>query len=175
METKVVDLLKELEMTVTTVESCTGGLISGRLVNVAGVSDVFKEGYVTYSNKAKRKLVKVKKSTLKEYGAVSEKTAKEMAKGGLHAADADVAVAVTGIAGPDGGSEEKPVGLVYIAVAMKKKVCVKRYLFSGDRMEVRNQTVESALSQLYECLKDVSEKRVQVCKEKEQDGKDYQD
>ena len=110
LEEAVASLLKEQGLTVTTVESCTGGLLAGRLVNVAGVSEVFKQGFVTYSNKAKRKLVGVKKATLREVGAVSERTAREMARGAVLATGADVAVSVTGIAGPDGGTEEKPVG-----------------------------------------------------------------
>ena len=116
---EVVKLLEEDELTVTTAESCTGGLVAARLVDVPGVSEVFKQGFITYSNKAKRKLLNVKKTTLKEVGAVSEKTAREMAKGAILASGADAAIATTGIAGPDGGTEEKPVGLVYIAVSVR--------------------------------------------------------
>ena len=148
LEESVVDLLKKHELTVSTVESCTGGLLSGRLVNVPGVSDVFKQGFITYSNKAKRKLVNVKKTTLKEVGAVSEKTAKEMARGGLFATGSDVAVAITGIAGPDGGTEEKPVGLVYIGVAVEESVWVQKYHFTGNRRKIRESAVAAALTQL---------------------------
>ena len=108
---EVVELLKMDELTVTTAESCTGGLVAARLVDVPGVSEVFKQGFITYSNKAKRKLLNVKKTTLKEFGAVSEKTAREMAKGAILASGADAAIATTGIAGPDGGTEEKPAYL----------------------------------------------------------------
>ena len=101
---EVVELLKVDELTVTTAESCTGGLVAARLVDVPGVSEVFKQGFITYSNKAKRKLLNVKKTTLKEFGAVSEKTAREMAKGAILASGADAAIATTGIAGPDGGT-----------------------------------------------------------------------
>ena len=104
LEDAVAALLREQELTVTTVESCTGGLLAGRLVNVPGVSEVFKQGFVTYSNKAKRKLVGVKKTTLKEFGAVSDRTAREMAKGEILMTGSAAAVAVTGIAGPDGGA-----------------------------------------------------------------------
>jgi len=104
LEMAVVRLLQKYELTVTTAESCTGGLIAGRIVNVPGASDVFREGFVTYSNKAKRKYLDVSKSTLKKYGAVSSETAREMAIGGVFATDCDACVAVTGIAGPDGGS-----------------------------------------------------------------------
>lgn len=144
----VVKLLKKRELTVTTAESCTGGLLAGTLVNVPGVSDVFREGFVTYSNKAKRKLLDVSKATLKKYGAVSAQTAKEMAKGGVFATDADVCVAITGLAGPDGGTPEKPVGLVYIACYMNDKVHVEEFHFKGDRQKVRAQSVVQALDLL---------------------------
>ena len=148
LEMAVVRLLQKYDLTVTTAESCTGGLLAARIVNVAGASEVFREGFITYSNKAKRKILDVSKSTLKKYGAVSEQTAKEMATGGVFATDADVCVAVTGIAGPDGGTEEKPVGLVYIATYMKDSVTVEHYQFKGDRAKVREQSVVKALDLL---------------------------
>lgn len=148
LEMAVVKLLQKHELTVTTAESCTGGLLAGRLVNVPGASEVFREGFITYSNKAKRKYLDVSKSTLKKYGAVSSETAREMAIGGAFAADCDVCVAVTGIAGPDGGTEEKPVGLVYIATYMKEKVTVKKFQFKGNREKVREQAVVRALDLL---------------------------
>lgn len=144
LEMAVIRLLKKYELTVTTAESCTGGLIAGRLVNVPGASEVFREGFITYSNKAKRKYLDVSKSTLKKYGAVSEQTAKEMATGVVFATDADACVAVTGIAGPD-AEGEKPVGLVYIACYMKDKVKVEEYHFKGNREKIREQTVVKAL------------------------------
>lgn len=148
LEMAVVKLLQKHELTVTTAESCTGGLLAGRIVNVPGASEVFREGFITYSNKAKRKYLDVNKSTLKKYGAVSEQTAREMAIGGVFAADCDACVAVTGIAGPDGGTEDKPVGLVYIATYMKEKVTVKKYQFKGDRAKVREMAVVRALDLL---------------------------
>lgn len=148
LEMAVVKLLEKYDLTVTTAESCTGGLLAARIVNVAGASEVFREGFITYSNKAKRKILDVSKSTLKKYGAVSEQTAKEMATGGVFATDADVCVAVTGIAGPDGGTEEKPVGLVYIATYMKDSVNVEHYQFKGNRAKVREQSVVKALDLL---------------------------
>lgn len=148
----VVKMLKEAGMTVTTVESCTGGLLSGTLVDVAGVSDVFNQAYVTYANEAKQSLVGVKEETLEAYGAVSEQTAREMAEGGAKAACADAALSVTGIAGPDGGTEEKPVGLVYIGCSIRGNTVVRRNVFSGSRREVREQSVVSALMLLKECL-----------------------
>ena len=145
LEMSVVRLLKKHELTVTTAESCTGGMVAGRLINVAGASDVFKEGFVTYSNKAKRRRLDVNKSTLKKHGSVSRETAREMAIGGVFAADSDVCIAVTGIAGPDGGTEEKPVGLVYMACCFKDKVTVEKYQFKGNRGKVREQAVVRAL------------------------------
>lgn len=144
----VVKLLKKHELTVTTAESCTGGLLAGTLVGVPGVSEVFREGFVTYSNKAKRKLLDVSKSTLKKYGAVSAQTAKEMAKGGVFATDSDICVAITGLAGPDGATPEKPIGLVYIACYMNDKVHVEEFRFKGDRQKIRERSVVQALDVL---------------------------
>ena len=148
LEDALVRLLNKHDLKVTTAESCTGGLIAGRLVNVAGVSEVFNQGLVTYSNKAKRKLLDVSKSTLKKYGAVSKQTAKEMAVGAAIFTNSDVAVAVTGIAGPDGGTEEKPVGLVYIGCYVNEKTVVKEFRFNGNRNKVREVTVVHALDLL---------------------------
>ena len=152
LESVVVELLRANSLTATCVESCTGGLLSARLVNVPGVSEIYKTGLVTYSNKAKRKLLGVKKSTLQKYGAVSEQTAEEMARGAATLTKADVAVAVTGIAGPDGGTKEKPVGTVYIACSVKGKTVVKKYHFSGNRSKVREATVSEALVLMRNCI-----------------------
>lgn len=151
LEMAVVRLLKKYELTVTTAESCTGGMLAARIVNVAGASEVFRQGFVTYSNKAKRRLLDVNKSTLKKYGAVSRETVKEMATGGVFASDADACVAVTGIAGPD-SEEDKPVGLVYIGCCMKDKVEVEKYLFKGNRQKVREQAVVKGLDLLRRCI-----------------------
>ena len=148
MEDAVVRLLKKHELTVTTAESCTGGMIASMIVNVPGASDVFNEGFITYSNKAKRKLLDVSKNTLKKYGAVSEQTVREMALGGVFAADSDACIAVSGIAGPDGGTEEKPVGLVYIGCCIKDDVTVKECHFEGNRFEIREQSAYAALDLL---------------------------
>ena len=152
LEMSVVNLLEKNELTISTAESCTGGLLAGRLINVPGVSDVYKEGFITYTNKAKRKTLGVNKSTLRKYGAVSEQTAKEMAVGAALAADTDISISVTGIAGPDGGTNEKPVGLVYVGVCIKDIVHVEEFRFSGDRANVREQTVISALGLLRKCI-----------------------
>ena len=148
MEEAVVRLLNKYELTVTTAESCTGGMIASKIVNVPGASDVFNEGFITYSNKAKRKHLDVSKNTLKKYGAVSEQTVKEMALGGVFAADSDACIAVSGIAGPDGGTDEKPVGLVYIGCCIKDNVTVKECHFQGTRYEVREQAANAALDLL---------------------------
>ncbi|HBY71257.1 MAG TPA: competence/damage-inducible protein A, partial [Lachnospiraceae bacterium] len=125
LEEVVVKLLHQKNLTLATAESCTGGLFTGRIVNVAGVSDVLKEGYITYSNESKMHLLGVKRETLEAFGAVSEQTAGEMAEGAAKAAGTDTAVAITGIAGPDGGTPLKPVGLVYVSCYVKGKVEVK--------------------------------------------------
>lgn len=152
IEEKVVALLKEKDYTIATAESCTGGLVAGRIVNVAGASGVFHEGYITYSNEAKCRLLGVPAPLLAQYGAVSEQTAKEMAIGVAHAANAEVGVATTGIAGPDGGTEEKPVGTVFIGCCVNNQAIVRECHFNGNREQVRNNAVESALQLVWECL-----------------------
>lgn len=152
LEKSVVDLLLANKLTISTVESCTGGLLAARLINVPGVSEVFKSGYITYSNKAKRRLLGIKKNTLLKHGAVSEAIAREMAKGAAMVSKADVTVSITGIAGPDGGSEDKPVGLVYIGCAVCGRITVKECHFSGDRAKIRENTVSSALSLMRDCI-----------------------
>jgi len=153
VEEEVVELLKENNLKVSFAESCTGGLVAARLVNVAGASEVFKSSVVTYSNKSKRKLLGVNKCTLKVFGAVSSQTAMEMAIGALRYMSADVSVSVTGIAGPGGGSEKKPVGLVYIACNVQGDVTVNEYHFSGERLDVRMASAEAAMLLLRDCLR----------------------
>lgn len=144
----VVELLKEAHMTVTTVESCTGGLLSSTLVDVPGVSEVLNQAYVTYANEAKEALVGVRKETLEAYGAVSEQTAREMAEGGAAAAGAQAALSVTGIAGPEGGTAQKPVGLVYIGCFLEGSTVVEKHIFQGSRRQVREQSAAAALTLL---------------------------
>lgn len=148
LEESIVTLLKEKGMTVTTAESCTGGKLAGRILNVPGASEVYQEGYITYSNTSKEKILGVSSETLKLYGAVSRQTAQEMALGAAQAAQADVALSVTGIAGPGGGTEEKPVGLVYIGCAVRGEVAVREYRFTGNREKNRDYAVVRALSLL---------------------------
>lgn len=152
LEKAVVDLLVANHLTITTVESCTGGMLAARLINVPGVSDIFKTGYITYSNKSKRRVLGIKKPLLEKHGAVSPEIAKDMAKRAVLFAKADVAVGITGIAGPDGGSEEKPVGLVYIACNVCGRIDVKECHFSGNRMKIRENSVSAALSMLRESI-----------------------
>lgn len=152
LEKAVVDLLLANKLTISTVESCTGGMLAARLINVPGVSEVFKLGYITYSNKAKRRLLGIKKNLLLKHGAVSKEVAQEMAKGAALVSKADVTVSVTGIAGPDGGTEEKPVGLVYIGCDVCGKITVKEFHFGGGRAKVRESTVSAALSLMRECI-----------------------
>ena len=154
IEKKITRILLHKKMTVTAAESCTGGLVAGTLVNADGISEVFKESYITYSNEAKHKLLGVKEETLKMYGAVSRQTALEMAEGAAKAANADAAIVTTGIAGPGGGTEEKPVGLVYIGCYLNGKTSVGECRFTGDRMENRMHTVETALKMLKSCLQE---------------------
>lgn len=145
MEHRIAELLIKHQLKITTAESCTGGLIAAALINVPGISGQFEEGYITYSNEAKEKLLGVSHETLEKYGAVSSQTAEEMARGAKMAADADISLISTGIAGPDGGTEDKPVGLVYLACSLGDKTEVERHIFSGDRQAVRNASVRAAL------------------------------
>ena len=152
LEASVMQLLNENRMTLATAESLTGGMVTSRLINVPGASEVIKMGFITYSNKSKRKYLGVKRSTLEKSGAVSEQCAKEMVKGCAAAAKADAAISLTGIAGPDGGTDEKPVGLTYIGVSVLGKIKVKKYLFSGEREKIRESATASALTLLRQCL-----------------------
>lgn len=155
LEERVAALLKQRGLTVTTTESCTGGLLAGRLLNAAGVSEVYKEGYITYSNEAKEKLLHVSHETLEAYGAVSEQTALEMVQGAARQAGAQAALATTGIAGPDGGTPEKPAGLVYIGCYVNGVTIVEEHLFAGERAQVRSLAVEAALLLLEQTLLNV--------------------
>jgi len=139
-------LLKSKEKKIATAESCTGGWIAQVITEVSGSSVWFDRGFVTYSNAAKMQMLGVKPETLDKFGAVSAQTATEMANGALAHSDADCAIAVTGIAGPDGGSAEKPVGTVFIAWAYKnREVKVVQKKLTGNRHQIRRQTVKIAL------------------------------
>ncbi|KQR67944.1 damage-inducible protein CinA [Rhizobium sp. Leaf384] len=144
--------------TIATAESCTGGLIAGALTEIPGSSRAVDRGFVTYSNRAKADMLGVTTATLEAFGAVSRETALEMVRGALARSDADIAVAVTGIAGPGGGSEEKPVGLVHIAAAWRGGAVLHRAMRYGDigRDQVRLATVRTALDMLDQCVDQAS-------------------
>ena len=152
LEEELVKLLTKRHASITTAESCTGGLVSGRIVNASGASEVFHQSFVTYSNEAKKKLLGVDEETLASVGAVSEETAAQMAEGAAKAAHAQVALSVTGVAGPDGGTPEKPVGLVYIGCHCFGVTTVEKHLFTGGRQKVREASVEAALILAKKCL-----------------------
>lgn len=143
--------LKARGATVTTAESCTGGWVAKVITDIAGSSAWFERGFVTYSNEAKAQMIGVREETLAQHGAVSEPVVVEMAIGALKAARADYAVSISGIAGPDGGSEEKPVGTVWFAfVTARGEGITRRECFSGDRDAVRRQATAYALQTLWQ-------------------------
>lgn len=146
--------LRERGMTLATAESCTGGLIVSLMTEIAGASDVVDRGFVTYSNTAKHEMLDVPKELITQFGAVSPEVAEAMALGALAQSDADIAVAVTGIAGPGGGSEEKPVGLVHLTVARRGIEPLHEKCLFGDigRSEIRSKTVDAALELLSNAL-----------------------
>lgn len=148
LENVVGEMLVSKNLTIATAESCTGGLLAGTLINYPGISASFMEGAITYSNEAKMKRLGVKEETLAKFGAVSEETAREMAEGIAKAANTDIGISVTGIAGPGGGTEEKPVGLVYVGLYIKGKVSVKKFNIPRDRQYVRRRTVMTTLDWL---------------------------
>lgn len=148
LESLIIKKLIDNNMTISLAESCTGGLVTSRLIDVPGASGALVEGIVCYSNEAKVKRLGVKKDTLERYGAVSEEAACEMLEG----LTTDVAVATTGIAGPGGGSEEKPVGTVYIGIKIKDDIYIKRYNFRGTRERIRTRTVMNTLFKLLKIL-----------------------
>lgn len=152
LEEAVVDMLRDQKLTLSLVESCTGGAVAARIVNVPGASDVFMQGYVTYSNRAKRKTLGVKKHTLKTHGAVSAQCAKEMAKGGCRFAETDISLSITGIAGPGGGTEEKPVGTVFMGCCCNGRTETREFHFIGNRSRIREQACAHALAFLRECI-----------------------
>ena len=151
-EYELVKKLTNKRYTITTAESCTGGLLSATLVNVGGASEVLNCAFVTYANKAKEDFAGVQHETLLQHGAVSEETAAEMCRGIAHLAQADMGLSTTGIAGPGGGTPDKPVGLVYIGCCLHDDITVERHVFQGERLQVRRQAVEAALDLAIRCL-----------------------
>ncbi|MBS3848419.1 CinA family protein [Devosia sp. J2-20] len=150
---QVIELLTAAKKSIVTAESCTGGLVAAALTDVPGASKAFFGGYITYANDAKARMIHVQARLIRDYGAVSNQVARAMADGARNTAHADFAVAVTGIAGPDGGSEKKPVGLVYVAVSSELATVVIEHRF-GDlgRAEIRQASVNAALDLVVEVL-----------------------
>jgi PncC family amidohydrolase len=155
IEEEIGRILTEKSMTIATAESCTGGLISHRITNVPGSSAYFLAGFVTYSNDAKERDLSVPRDVLVKHGAVSTEVARRMAEGVRKVAAADLGLAVTGIAGPTGGTADKPVGTVVICLTGPKKVIVRQCLFRGARLEIKTQTSEEALGLVVEYFREL--------------------
>lgn len=145
MESVIGQMLRDKRLTISVAESCTGGLIGNLLTNVPGSSFYFLGGVIAYSNQSKVDLLGVSSDTLEKYGAVSDQTVKEMAEGVRKRLNSDVGLAVTGIAGPDGGSREKPVGTVHIGLSASNEVFTRRYHFQGTREQVKQESSKMAL------------------------------
>jgi len=158
LEVEIARLIREYQaktgksLTLGTVESATGGRIADRITNVAGSSDYFKGSIVSYSNEVKIALIRVKKATIENYGAVSEQTALEMAQCGRKLLDVDICVSDTGIAGPSGGTPEKPVGLFYLGLAARDKSLIQKHVFPGNREKNKRDATEAALNMLKQYL-----------------------
>ena len=148
MKNRLSDILILKSLTISTAESCTGGLIGHLITSIPGSSKYFMGGIISYSNQAKCNLLGVSPDTLEQYGAVSEQTAKEMAMGVKEKFRSDIGISVTGIAGPDGGSIEKPVGTVYMGFVFDNEPLAIKYIFKGNRSEIKQQTAETALENI---------------------------
>lgn len=159
-EKRLLDLLARHQLKITTAESCTGGLVAGLLCDISGISSYFEEGYITYSENAKIKNLKVSSETLQTYGVVSCEIAEEMAKGAAFCANADCAVATTGVAGPTGGTKDTPVGCVCFAWFVNGNTYSERVIFEGTRMEIRMQAAVYAIKVLCEYIESNYEKRL---------------
>ncbi len=146
------DLLRRRGWTLATAESCTGGLVGNLITNIAGSSDYFMGGIITYSNDAKESLLGVRRETLTQHGAVSTETVEEMARGARQALHADMAVSVSGIAGPGGGTPEKPVGLVWFGISTPTGEKAYQRIFNGSRVEIKRMAAETALQLLVDAL-----------------------
>lgn len=152
LEERVIEMLKQRQYTFSSAESCTGGMLMSTLINVSGASSVINEGFITYANEAKMKYLFVNEETLRLHGAVSHETAQEMAQGVQKQTGADVGVGITGIAGPLGGTNEKPVGTVFVGCQVKDKTYVKHLKLHGDRLTIRTSAVSESLKFVVECL-----------------------
>ena len=140
------NICKEKQIFITTAESCTGGMIASSIVSIPGSSSIFNSSIVTYSNEAKAKFLKIPIELLNKNGAVSKVIAEEMAKNILKLMDAQMSIAVTGIAGPSGGTKDKPIGTVWICIGQKSNILSKKFLFIGNRLEIRQKTTIEALN-----------------------------
>ena len=145
---RVLQYLIENKITIATAESCTAGMIAARIGDMSGVSEIFSEGFITYSNEAKEKNLGVPHEIFENFGAVSEECARAMAEGVARVTNSRLGLSATGIAGPTGGTAEKPVGTVYIGVCLDGVTTVEKYIFQGDRKQVRTQTVEAIFSHI---------------------------
>lgn len=145
---ELLEALKGKRLKLTTAESCTGGMLSALITEISGSSAVFEGGFVTYSNQSKTNLLGVNSGLIETHGAVSAEVANEMVAGALKKTSADIAISITGIAGPTGGTKEKPVGLVYIAVGRKDGVTCTENIFTGTRQQIRVESISKALEML---------------------------
>ena len=153
MSRKLVKLLSKKKLKISFAESCTGGLLSSSITSISGSSKVFNMGLVTYSNNAKVKLLKVPKKTITKYGAVSYETCLSMVKNLNKISKSNISVSITGVAGPNGGTKEKPVGLVYIGLKKGSKIIIKKYLFkSKKRISIQKTTAKQALKMILNIL-----------------------
>ena len=148
IEDEVAKILVDNNLTIAVAESCTGGMVAADLINYPGISSVFMEGCVTYSNEAKMMTLNVKKETLNTVGAVSEQCAKEMSEGVAARHNTNIGLSTTGIEGPEGGSEDKTVGLVYMGITINNKTIVKKYIFNGNRQQIRSRACKTLLNDL---------------------------
>lgn len=151
-EEAVGQTLRDRGLTLAVVESCTGGLLSNMITDVPGSSDYFIGGVIAYSNEVKKKVIGVRPDTLLKFGAVSLQAAQEMAAGARNKLKSDIGVSITGIAGPGGGTPKKPVGAVFIAVSIKNRLTVRKFLFKGNRKSIKKQSAQSALAMLARAL-----------------------
>ncbi len=164
IQAMIYKLLKENQYTIATAESCTGGLLASRLVEIPGISQFFSEGYITYSNEAKERLLGVSGKTLDLQGAVSKEVAMEMAEGVKKVSGSNIGVGITGIAGPGGGTTLKPVGLVYIAVSCNDRTYAESFQFHGKRDKIRQKAVDQALIMLRTAiLADIKKRDLSSC------------
>ena len=152
LEEELGKILTEKNLTIACAESCTGGLLTSRLTDVSGSSAYVQGSIVSYSNEVKNSILKVKAETLKNFGAVSEQTARQMSANVRELFKTDIGVGVTGIAGPNGGTAEKPVGTVYISVSDSRQTVVKLFKFSGSRSEIKNQSCDAAIKMAIELI-----------------------